>query len=55
VINKKWKAKYFKDLTQIQTEELNKIWILMKFKNSLKKDLWIQTIILMNSAVNNTL
>jgi len=40
VINKKWWAKYFEELTQVQAEELNKIWILMELKNSLGGDLW---------------
>ncbi len=39
MINEKWRAKYFKELTQVQAEELNKIWILTKLKNSLEGDL----------------
>jgi len=38
-INEKWWAKYFEKLTQVQAEKLNKIWILMKFENSLEGDL----------------
>ena len=44
VVNEKWRAKYFEKLTQVQAEELNKIWILTELKNSLGGDLWIQTI-----------
>ncbi len=52
-MNEKWWAKYFKELTQVQAEELNKIWILTELENSLGEDLWIQTIILIGGAVNN--
>ncbi len=38
-INKKWRAKYFEELTQVQAEELNKIWILTELENSLGGDL----------------
>ncbi len=34
-VNKKWWAKYFEELTQVQAEELNKIWILTELENSL--------------------
>src|SRR6266498_3223074 len=53
-VNEKWQAKYFEELTQVQAEELNKIWILMELENSLGGDLWTQTIILTSGAVNNT-
>src|SRR6266511_2276220 len=54
-VNEKWRAKYFEELTQVQAEELNKIWISMELENSLGGDLWTQTITLMGSAVNNAL
>ncbi len=38
-INESWQTKYFKKLTQVQTEELNNIQILIKFEDSLRKDL----------------
>ncbi len=38
-MNEKWRAKYFKKLTQVQAEELNKIWILTELENSLGGDL----------------
>ena len=36
LINEKWWIKYFEKLTQIQAEELNKIWISIELKNSLE-------------------
>ena len=36
-INEKWRAKYFKELTQVQAEELNGIWISTELENSLGK------------------
>ena len=53
VVNEKWQAKYFEELTQIQAEELNKIWILTELENSLGGDLWTQTITLSGDIVNN--
>ena len=38
-VNEKWRAKYFEKLTQVQAEELNKIWISTELKNSLGGDL----------------
>src|SRR6266511_123944 len=52
-INEKWRAKYFEDLTQVQAEELNKIWISTELENSLGGDLWTQTITLMGGVVDN--
>ena len=52
-MNEKWQAKYFEKLTQVQAEELNKIWISTELENSLGGDLWIQTIILTGGVVNN--
>ncbi len=51
--NEKWRARYFEELTQVQAEELNKIWILTELENSLGGDLWTQTIILTGGVVNN--
>src|SRR6266511_4390534 len=52
-INEKWRVKYFEELTQVQAEELNKIWISTELKNSLGRDLWTQTITPMGDAINN--
>src|SRR6266511_3826909 len=54
-VNEKWWAKYFEELTQVQAEELNKIWISTELKNSLGGDLWTQTITLMGGAIDNAL
>ncbi len=53
VVNQKWRAKYFEELTQVQAEELNKIWISTELENSLGEDLWTQTITPMGGVVNN--
>src|SRR6266542_3162375 len=45
-VNECWRAKYFEEITQVQAEELNNIWILMKLEESLGRDLWIQNLIL---------
>src|SRR6266540_1306582 len=52
-VNEKWRAKYFEELTQVQAEELNGIWISTELENSLGGDLWTQTITLTGGAVNN--
>src|SRR6266540_2024869 len=52
-VNEKWWAKYFEELTQVQAEELNKIWISTELENSLGGDLWTQTITLTGGAVDN--
>ena len=52
-VNEKWQAKYFEELTQVQAEELNKIWISTELENSLGGDLWTQTITLTGGAVDN--
>src|SRR6266545_2293615 len=52
-VNEKWQAKYFEELTQVQAEELNKIWISTELKNSLRRDLWTQTITLTGGVVDN--
>src|SRR6266498_2864410 len=51
VVNEKWWAKYFEELTQVQAEELNKIWISTELKESLGEDLWTQNLTLMMDAV----
>src|SRR6266511_2377849 len=53
-VNEIWRAKYFEELTQVQAEELNKIWISTELENSLGGDLWIQTITPTGGAVDNT-
>ena len=53
VVNEKWRAKYFEELTQVQAEELNQIWISTELENSLEEDLWTQTITLTGSVVDN--
>src|SRR6266540_868997 len=52
-VNEKWRAKYFEELTQVQAEELNIIWISTELENSLGGDLWTQTITPTGGAVNN--
>ena len=52
-VNEKWRAKYFEELTQVQAEELNKIWISTELENSLRGDLWTQTITPTGDAVIN--
>ncbi len=39
VVNEKWRAKYFKELTQVQAEELNRIWLSTELEDSLEGDL----------------
>ena len=52
-VNENWRAKYFEEMTQVQAEELNIIWISTELENSLGGDLWIQTITPMGGAVDN--
>src|SRR6266542_384171 len=52
-VNEKWRAKYFEELTQVQAEELNIIWISTELENSLEGDLWTQTITPTGGAVDN--
>src|SRR6266498_264420 len=52
-VNEKWRAKYFEELTQVQAEGLNEVWISTELKNSLGGDLWTQTIIPTGGAVDN--
>src|SRR6266540_4183899 len=39
-VNESWRAKYFEEITQVQAEELNNIWISTEFEKSLGGDLW---------------
>src|SRR6266542_364114 len=43
-VNEKWRAKYFEEITQVQAEELNNIWISTELKESLGGDLWTQNL-----------
>src|SRR6266542_193525 len=50
-VSEGWREKYFEEITQIQAEELNKIWISTEQEDSLGGDLWTQTITLTEDAV----
>ena len=39
LVNKNWRVKYFEEMTQVQAEELNNIWILTELEESLGRDL----------------
>src|SRR6266542_879940 len=52
-INEKWRAKYFEELTQVQADELNEVWISTELENSLGGDLWTLTITQTGGVVNN--
>src|SRR6266542_948606 len=41
-VNESWRAKYFEEITQVQAEELNNIWISTELEESLGGDLWTQ-------------
>src|SRR6266542_1001055 len=41
-VNESWRAKYFEEMTQVQAEELNDIWISTELEESLGGDLWTQ-------------
>ena len=41
-VNENWRAKYFEEITQVQTEKLNDIWISTELEESLEEDLWCQ-------------
>src|SRR6266496_6083791 len=51
LVNENWQAKYFEEMTQVQAEELNNIWILTKLEESLGRDLWTQNLTLTKDAV----
>src|SRR6266511_1352515 len=50
-VNESWRAKYFEEMTQVQAEELNNIWISTELEESLGGDLWTQNLILTMDAV----
>src|SRR6266542_6983903 len=54
-VNENWQAKYFEEITQVQAEELNNIWISMELEESLEGDLWIQNLALTMDAVTAVL
>src|SRR6266540_4225204 len=50
-VNESWRAKYFEEITQVQAEELNNIWISTELEESLGGDLWTQNLTSITSAV----
>src|SRR6266511_605402 len=50
-VNENWRAKYFEEITQVQAEELNDIWISTELEESLGGDLWTQNPTLTMDAV----
>src|SRR6266511_1637025 len=50
-VSENWRAKYFEEMTQVQAEELNNIWISTELEESLGGDLWTQNLILILDAV----
>src|SRR6266542_1797373 len=50
-VNESWRAKYFEEITQVQAEELNNIWISTELEESLGGDLWIRNLTLTMDAV----
>src|SRR6266498_2657719 len=49
-VNESWQAKYFEEMTQVQAEELNNIWISTELEESLGGDLWTESLTLRTSA-----
>src|SRR6266498_3831015 len=49
-VNENWQTKYFEEMTQVQAEELNNIWISMELEESLGRDLWTQNLTLTMDA-----
>src|SRR6266542_3386185 len=43
-VNESWRAKYFEEITQVQAEELNNVWISTELEESLGGDLWTQNL-----------
>src|SRR6266540_129255 len=43
-VNEVWRVKYFEEMTQVQAERLNNIWISTELEESLGGDLWIQNL-----------
>src|SRR6266540_2761534 len=54
-VNEKWRAKYFEEITQVQVEKLNNIWISTELEESLGGDLWIQNLTLIMDAATAAL
>src|SRR6266540_3946989 len=54
-VNESWRAKYFEEMTQVQAEELNNIWISTELEESLGRDLWTQSLTQMTDAVTAAL
>src|SRR6266498_3630196 len=50
-VNESWRAKYFEEITQVQVEELNNIWISTELEESLGGDLWTRNLTLTTDAV----
>src|SRR6266542_7165179 len=50
-VNESWRAKYFEEMTQVQAEELNDIWISTELEESLGGDLWIENLTPIEDAV----
>ena len=50
-VNENWRAKYFEEMTQVQAEELNKIWISTELEESLGGDLWTRNLTLTTDAI----
>src|SRR6266545_3624192 len=50
-VSESWRAKYFEEITQVQAEELNNIWISTELEESLGGDLWTQNPALTKDAV----
>ena len=50
-VSESWRAKYFEEITQVQAEELNNIWISTELEESLGGDLWTQNLTLTEDAV----
>ena len=54
-VNENWQAKYFEEITQVQTEELYNVWISTELEESLERDLWTQNPTLTMDAVTAAL
>src|SRR6266511_174844 len=50
-VNESWRAKYFEEITQVQAEELNNVWISTELEESLGGDLWTQNLTPTENAV----
>src|SRR6266542_2851847 len=54
-MNESWRAKYFEEITQVQAEELNNVWISTELEESLGGDLWTRNLTLTTDAVTAAL